>query len=341
MQDHQKPLVSIIVVNYNTCAMTQACLDSVCAQTGNIEFELILVDNDSGDDSVAALASHPAVTRLIALGSNVGFARANNLAARHARGRYILLLNPDTIVRDRAIERLVSFAHCCPDARIWGGRTLFADGRLNRASCWGRMTVWNQFCRAVGLTGLFPNSDIFNGEAYGGFDRNEVRAVDIVSGCFFLIERTLWKELDGFDPLFFMYGEDADLCLRARNFGARPMITPDATIVHYGGASERTRAGKMVKLLAAKATLIERHFPKGTKSIGRLLLQAWPLSRWLALATRGVLTADRAEAAEMARTWREIWTLRATWNRGFEAGEQISSTEAADPRPTVLASMPN
>jgi GT2 family glycosyltransferase len=341
LQHHPAPLVSIIVVNYNTRAMTQACLDSVCAQTRTIPCELILVDNDSRDGSVAALGGHPAVTKLIALGTNVGFARANNIAARHTRGRYILLLNPDTLVRDRAIERLVSFATCCPEARIWGGRTLFADGRLNPASCWGRITVWNQFCRAAGLTGLFSNSEVFNGEAYGGWLRDDVRTVDIVSGCFFLIERALWNQLDGFDTRFFMYGEDADLCLRARDFGACPMITPDATIVHYGGASERTRADKMVKLLAAKATLIDRHLPARTKTIARLLLQAWPLSRWLALAAARAIATTNAEPTEAARNWREIWRRRADWSGGFDVADPSLPETATEHRPAALASIPN
>src|SRR5690606_35725860 len=116
------------------------------------------------------------------------------------------------------------------------------------------------FCVATGLSSLFRGSSLFNPEGYGGWKRDTVREVDIVSGCFFLIRRELWERLGGFDPAFFMYGEEADLCLRARKLGARPMVTPEATIVHYGGASERVRADKMVRLLQAKALLIRRHW---------------------------------------------------------------------------------
>lgn len=325
----KKPLdVSILVVSYNTRAMTLAALDSVVAQTREASYELVVVDNASDDGSADAIADHPSKPRLIRSRDNLGFARANNLAARHAEGEYLLLLNPDTVVLDHAIDRLVAFARKRPDAGIWGGRTLFADHALNASSCWGRMTPWNLFCRASGLTGVFPRSEIFNGEAYGGWRRDCIRRVDIVSGCFFLIKRQLWERLEGFDPLFFMYGEEADLCLRARRFGARPLLTPDATIIHYGGASERARTAKMVKLLAAKASLIERHFSPGTRRLGLLLHKLWPMSRWFFLANMApILGSQRLCTA--ARTWQEIWNEREKWQHGYPAARRGTSTPGA------------
>lgn len=323
--------VSILVVSYNTHAMTAAALDSVLAETKSTSYEIIAVDNASGDGSAAMLQRHPAQPHVIALSDNIGFARANNLAAKSARGRYLLLLNPDTIVRDSAIDKLVRFAILFPKARIWGGRTLFADKSLNPSSCWGRMTVWNLFCRASGLTALFPRSEWFNGEAYGGWSRNTIRDVDIVSGCFFLIEKELWDGLGGFDPLFFMYGEEADLCLRARAFSANPTITPAATIIHYGGASERARSDKMVRLLAAKASLISRHWPSSTAPLGRALLAAWPASRAVATTLYGALTGNAA-AQQNAKIWREIWARRSDWRQGYSAPQQNPAT------PSILAS---
>ncbi|MEW5964823.1 MAG: glycosyltransferase family 2 protein [Pseudomonadota bacterium] len=308
--------VSILVVSFNTRALTLAALDSVLAETRGIDVEVIVVDNASSDGSAEAIASHPLGVRLIALADNLGFARANNLAAKTAKGRYLLLLNPDTVVLDRAITRLVAFADAEPQARIWGGRTLFPDGSLNPASCWRRMTLWNLVCRASGLTGLRPRSELFNGEAYGDWPRDSVRRVDIVSGCFLLIERALWERLDGFDPAFFMYGEEADLCLRAEALGARPLVTPDATIIHLGGASERARADKMVRLLAAKAALIARHFPPARRSAGLALLALWPLTRWIALAAAARLTGSTSRH-ESAAVWRTIWRRRTEWASGY------------------------
>ena len=234
--------MSIIVVSFNTRELTMACLKSVLAETRGTTYELIVVDNNSADSSAAAISSEFPTVRLATPGTNVGFAAANNLAAKDARGEFLLLLNPDTVILDHAITRLIAFARQYPEAQIWGGRTLFADRTLNPASCFRRMTPWNQFCASIGLRALFKNSPIFSSELYGGWSRDRVREVDIVSGCFFLIKRSLWDRLGGFDPAYFMYGEEADLCLRARTFGARPVVTPEATIIHYGGASEAVRA---------------------------------------------------------------------------------------------------
>jgi len=308
--------VSILVVSFNTRELTLAALDSVMRETVRTKAEVIVVDNASTDGSAAAIAAHPLRPRLIALTENIGFARANNLAARAAAGRYLLLLNPDTVILDNAIDNLVDFARTHPEAMIWGGRTLFRDGRLNPSSCWGGMTLWNLFTRASGLTGLLPRSELFNSEAIGGWPRDRARTVDIVSGCFLLIGRPTWAALGGFDPLFFMYGEEADLCLRARALGATPMVTPAATIIHLGGASERARTDKMVRLLAAKASLVTRHFTPVARAPGLRLLEAWPLTRWLALSAAARLTGSLAHRTA-ANTWRQIWLRRAEWRNGY------------------------
>jgi hypothetical protein len=323
--------VSILIVSYNTRAMTMAALDSVAAETRDVSYEVIVVDNASSDGSADAIADHPLKPRLIALNENIGFARANNLAAEEARGTYILLLNSDTVVRDHAIDRLVAFAKRRRRALIWGGRTLFADGRLNPSSCWGRMTPWNLASRLLGLTALLPASELMNGECIGGWQRDHERHVDIVSGCFLLIPRSIWLALGGFDPVYFMYGEDADLCLRARRLGAEPMITPEATIIHHGGGSERVRADKMVKLLAGKATLIERHWPYPLRQLGLHLLLAWPLSRWLALSLIAAVTGSRA-TEELAQSWREVWEARIQWRFGYAKAAPIAAeVEKATP----------
>jgi len=325
--------VSILIVSYNTRALTLEAIASAVRETEQCAYEIIVVDNASHDGSAEALAGHPAKPHLIALRENIGFARANNVAAQQARGRYLLLLNPDTVVLDGAIDALVDFADANPDAQIWGGRTLFADGSLNIASCWGRMTLWNQFCRVTGLTGLFRNTEFFNGEAYGGWPRDRVRSVDIVSGCFFLIDREVWTAHGGFDPHYFMYGEEADLCLRAKKTGARPMITPAATIIHLGGASETARTAKMTKLLSAKASLIAHHWHPFLRWPGQRLLALWPWTRWIARSILGSLTRSPSRLAAAA-TWHEIWSLRKTWMFGYpgtaaaQANKQTSTAHA-------------
>jgi GT2 family glycosyltransferase len=313
----QLPELSILVISYNTAELTLACLDSVVAETRATAYEIIVVDNASSDASADAIAAaHPEV-RLIRSNENMGFARANNVAAQIAKGDLLLLLNPDTVVFDGAIDRLIAFAKARPEARIWGGHTVFADGSLNPSNCWRRMDLWNLFCRAAGLTGLFPKSKLFNAEAYGGWRRDSEREVDIVTGCFFLIERRFWETLSGFDPLFFMYGEEADLCLRARALGAKPRITPDARIVHYGGASERIRAEQIIRVSRAKVSLLARHMPVGLRGAGIFLYRLWPLSRMLAYRV-AMLVRPGDRFARQHATWSEIWQRRREWQQGFE-----------------------
>ena len=305
----QTPLVSILVVSYNTREMTLECLRSVVAET-RVDYELLVMDNASADGSAEAIAAEFPDIRLFAETDNHGFSKSNNLLAEHAQGTYLLLLNPDTLVLSGAVDTLVSFGQSHPEAKIWGGRTLFEDRSLNPGSVWGKMTLWNVFCRTSGLTAIFPKSEFFNSEVYGGWQRDTEREVDIVQGSFFLIERTFWAELGGFDLSYFMYGEEADLCLRAHEKGARPRMTPEAEIVHYGGASETVRADKMVRLMNAKMTLVNRHFKGLSLPLGRWLFALWPASRALAL---GLVR----RGSPSAQSWSEIWARRAEWWNGY------------------------
>jgi GT2 family glycosyltransferase len=308
------PDLSIIVVSWNTREMTLACLGSVYAETRETRFELLVVDNDSTDGSADAIAAQFPQARLIRSPTNAGFARANNFAAAEARAPLLLLLNPDTVVLDGAIDALVAFSRRRPEARIWGGRTVFADGSLNAASCLRDMDLWGLLCRVSGCAHFFPRSAILNPELYGGWARDDERGVDIVVGCFLLIETALWRDLGGFDRAYVTYGEEADLCWRARTrFGARPRITPAATIIHHQGASQTVRADKMNRLLAGRMTLIRRTWSPLLRPIGARLLAAWPWTR--ALAAR--LRSRAGRGSSQGAMWEEVWRRRAEWRHGF------------------------
>jgi GT2 family glycosyltransferase len=311
----ERPDISIIVVSYNTREMTLECLRSVVAETRTTDYELLVVDNASADDSAAAIAAEFPDLELIALEENIGFARANNLAARQARGERLLLLNPDTVVLDGALDRLVAFAATRPAARIWGGRTLFADRSLNPTSCWGAMSVWSLFSRAVGLTMLFPRSERLNPEPYGDWQRDSVREVDIVTGCLLLIDRPLWDELGGFDARYFMYGEEADLCHRATLQGAAPVMTPEATIVHYGSASDT--GNKASAVAAARITLIREHWNPLARRVGVFLSWASALTHHVAYAAATRLLPNRKGLRENAQMHAGVWHDRRRWLAGY------------------------
>lgn len=306
---------SVIVVSYGTRQLTLDCLRSLYMETSAPAFEVFVVDNASGDGSAEAIAEAFPQAQLLVLDENLGFGAANNLAAERAKGRRLLLLNSDTVVRERALEALWQDSEAHPAAGIWGGRTLFADGTLNRSSCWGAPTPWSALCLALGLASAFPRSAYFNPEGLGAWERESAREVPIVSGCLMLVDAQLWRRLGGFHEDFFMYGEDADLCLRARAEGAAPRITPTATIVHLGGASERARAGKMVRLFTAKAQLYAKFWGPVSGRFGLLTLDIWALHRMLAFSLAGLMRPAQCTARD---TWREVWHSRGTWHAAFD-----------------------
>jgi hypothetical protein len=307
--------LSIIVVSYNTREVTLACLASVYRYPPDVPFELILIDNQSADGSAAAVSERFPQVRLINAQENLGFARANNVAAREARGERLLLLNPDTLVFDGSLTALWDFAGARPDRGIWGGRTLFEDGSLNPTSCWGRITPWSLFCSAVGLNWAFPRSHVFNPESYGDWPRDTEREVDIVTGCFLLIDRSLWERLGGFDPLFFMYAEEADLCLRARALGYRPTVTPSAVIVHLGGRSEVSHVEKTIKTARGRMTLVRKHWRQPARGAGIALYTLWALLRYLASAFGG------AGGHSGRAKWEPIWRRRGEWLAGYSSAD--------------------
>ena len=308
--------MTVIVVSYNTRELTLACLKTLYANTHETRFHTVVLDNASQDGSAEAIARDFPQVELIASQDNLGFAKANNVVADRADTEWLLLLNPDTEVHEGAIDRLMDFSRDHPEAGITGGRTVFPDGSLNAASCWGRITPWSAFCLATGLTSIFRDTTFFNPEGIGGWKRDTAREVDIVVGCFLMIRLSLWKELGGFNPKYYMYGEEADLCLRAREMGYRPMITPDAQIMHLVGASSAKVSDKVMMVAKARTSLIRDHWPPALVPLGVALMWLWGGLR--VTAARAMALTGRARFAGTAEKWRRIWSHRGSWLKGYE-----------------------
>jgi hypothetical protein len=304
-----------LLVSFNTRELTLKCLETLFAATRGVTFDVVLWDNASKDGSADAVAERFPQVRLIRSPENLGFAAANNRAAEDIDTEWLLLLNTDTEVFDGAIERLLEFGRAHPENGIYGGRTVFPDGSLNPGSAWNRITPWSAFCLATGLVAAFRGSTFFNTEAIAGWKRDSVREVDIVTGCFFLIRTALWRQLGGFDPLFWMYGEEADLCLRARALGYRPIITPDATIMHLGGASRQSDASRIIQLAKARATLAQRHWSPIWQPWGKLMGWIWVANRYV--AARLMRAARLAGSERRYAVWSDVWSKRASWMNGW------------------------
>ncbi len=303
------PLLSIILVSYNTAAHTLKALASVVAETSS-PYEIIVVDNNSSDDSVAVIrAQFPDIT-LIESGDNLGFAGGVCLGVAQAQGEYLLLLNPDTIVLQQAIDKLLQFAKTTPANGIWGGVTLNNDLSLNSQHAWSKPSFTSLLFSALGLSKAFSRSCWLNHANYGCWRRDTVKEVDIISGCFFLTKRTVWDETGGLDPTFFMYAEEADLCLRAKAKGYQPIVTPDARIIHHGGVSHTRFSGKLIKLLKGKVELINRHVSTWKRPAYKFLLYLYVLNKHC-------LHLLLKPNSEQSREWSIVFAERTNWLKGY------------------------
>lgn len=302
--------VSILIVTYQCREAAHKCLASVYASTSGVDYDVIVVENASDDGTAEMVRTAFPQARLIALDENVGFAAGVNLAAEAAEGKYLLLLNPDTVVHEGAVQNLVAFAERRPEHGLYGGRTLKPDGTLDPGSCYAQPTLWSLFCFATMLTIAFKDSRVFDPESLGGWQRDTVREVGIITGCLLLAPRRVWERLGGFDLRFFMYAEDADLALRAMRAGYRPVIVPDAVITHEVGVSS-TQPDRLALLFQGKVTLLRKHWRTPRREAGIALILLGVGVR--ALVAR--LLARRRSARLDA--WRVVWRARQTWLPGY------------------------
>ena len=296
--------LSIIIVTHGAREMTLECLKSLEIETRGLGREVLVVDNASETGFAGEIAATFPRFQVLAQVANLGFAAAANLAADSAGGRFLLFLNPDTVVLGGALDRLLEFARARPGAGIWGGRTLYGDGTVNPTSCRRAPTLWSLLCSAFALDTRYPQSNLFAAMGYGGWQRDSERCVDVVCGCFLLVDRAVWNRLAGFSPAFFMYGEDDDLCLRAHRAGFHPAFTPAAAIIHYGSGTELNQDRKIGQILASRALLIRAHFPMLAGPLAALLLILRP---WL---------GSRFGRPSLRPLWRSIWARRSQWIAG-------------------------
>lgn len=304
------PDISIILVSYNTAEMIQRALNSVIEETTETSYEIIVVDNDSQDNSCEVIRENFPQVTLLDTKQNTGFAGGVQAGANIAKGKYLLLLNPDTVILNHAIDKLVQFAKQYPQNGIWSGVTLNNDHSLNSQHAWSAPTINSLLFSALGLSKVFSKSCFFNHANYGCWERNSVKEVDIVSGCFFLTTRKLWDQLGGLDKQFFMYAEEADYCLKARKYGAHPIVNPDARIIHHGGASHSRFSGKMVKLLKGKVELTYRHIPQWQQPIHKALLYLYV---WNKYTLHNIFKRN----SDAQKEWQTVYQQRHDWMKGY------------------------
>jgi len=253
--------LSIIIVNYNVKHFLEQCLHSVYASVISEDYEVFVVDNNSVDGSCAMVKHKFPKVKLIENKENVGFAKANNQAIRIASGKYILLLNPDTLVEENSFDKIVSFMDLHPDAGGLGVKMINGKGEFLPESKRGLPTPMVSFFKIFGLAKLFPNSRRFGQYHLSYLNKDEISKVDVLSGAFMLLRKTVLDKIGLLDEAFFMYGEDIDLSYRITQVGYNNYYYPNTTIIHYKG--ESTKKGSINYVIVFyKAMLIfaKKHF---------------------------------------------------------------------------------
>jgi len=264
--------LSVIIVNWNTQQVTCDCLRSIYEQPSRLACEVIVIDNASSDRSVEAIRRAFPQVRLIENKENRGFAAANNQGMAVASGRYLLLLNSDTIVLDNALDKAVQFAGEQPDAAVVGCRVLNPDKTLQR-TCFMFPSLANMFLAISYVYKLFPRNKFFGRERMTWWDRSDVREVDVVTGCFMLVRREAIDEVGVMDERFFMYGEETDWCYRFKEAGWKVLFTPVAEIIHLGGqSSKKVRVDMLIQLRISILRFMRKHYGWLTYHLACLLV---------------------------------------------------------------------
>ncbi len=252
--------LSVIILNYNVRYFLEQCVLSVQKALENIEGEIIVVDNNSSDDSCAMMQQRFPNIKLIQNKENLGFPKGNNIAVREAKGEFVCILNPDTVVAEDTFEKVLAFAKCQNDLGIVGCKLIDGTGNFLPESKRGIPTPWVAFTKIFGLYKWFPKSSLFNKYYAQHVNENQTGKVDILVGAFMVLKRDLYNELQGFDENCFMYADDIDLSYRALLLQKQNYYFHETTVIHYKGESTVKDATYMKHFREFMNFFYKKHF---------------------------------------------------------------------------------
>lgn len=304
---HVEPTISVLIVGYHTKDLVLDCLAGLYRHTSGPSFEVLYTDC-SNDGSEQAIRDLYPMVRVIENDENLGFGRGNNFLARHARGAYLLLLNPDTLIQDNAVGWLYDFARATPAAGAWGGVTRLPNGEIDPGCQQAGPELKNALLALIGMASK-TRPDV-EADRVGGVE------VASLSGAFMMLPRDVWQELGGFDESFFMYCEETDLCWRIRKTGRKVLITPHCTIIHLVGSGSAQNPKRMLALTRGGMHLARKHH-------GPLYVHVNAALRWLHSASRytlgvvGIPLIGRQRAAQLRSRHAPIICKPGQWFGGW------------------------
>ncbi len=252
--------LSVIILNYNVRYFLEQCVLSVENAIKNIEAEIIVIDNNSSDDSCTMMKQRFSHIKLIENEQNLGFPKGNNIGVAQAKGEYICILNPDTVVSEDAFTKVLAFAKKQSHLGIVGVKLIDGTGNFLPESKRGIPTPWVAFTKITGLYKIFPKSRIFGKYYAQHLSENETGKVDILVGAFMMMKRDLYNEIGGFDENCFMYSDDIDLSYRVLKKGKSNYYFHETSVIHYKGESTVKDGTYMKRFQEAMNFFYKKHF---------------------------------------------------------------------------------
>ena len=252
--------LSVVILNYNVRFFLEQCLISVQRALSGIEGEIIVVDNKSEDGSCEMVAANFPEVKLIILKENLGFPKGNNIGVQQAAGKYLCILNPDTVVPEDAFIKLMKFAGEKENSGITGVKMIDGKGNFLPESKRGVPTPWVAVTKVTGLYKVFPKWKAFNRYYAQHLHQAQEGAVDILTGAFMFIERDVYVAAGGFDESYFMYSEDMDLSYTVLQQGRQNYYYPGVQIIHYKGESTVRDRVYMQRFNDATNAFYRKHF---------------------------------------------------------------------------------
>ena len=307
--------LSIVILCWNDLKVIADCLSSIFVGTQSIEFEVIVSDNGSTDGSVEHIHKEFPQVRVLQNGDNLGFAKGNNVGIRVAKGHYVLILNPDTIVHPGALERWISFADRHPEAGAFGCRVLNPDGTFQKCAR-PFPSVFREWISAFCLRPLGYLSRAFESDTYVymGWNGDTEREIDWQSGCCVMFRADVLRELTGFDERFFYHYEEVDLCRRVWNAGFPILFTPEATITHLGGQSVKRFPVKFeLEKNRNRYRYYYKHFgPSGARQCRQFSLVRLRIRQFLYTLSQVVLRTPEGKSRL------DMYRVLAAWNKEID-----------------------